>query len=113
MADFLVCKVSGFAVGQQDATDVTTITSSYLATIARPNGMLPDDFNQLFGGRSIGNAILKLSGIRTVETFAGHNNTPKPVGYYCPSITVGGEEPEDAPPDVQWCTEQLPASGST
>lgn len=100
--DFFICKVDGFVVGQQDAGIVSVIAPS--------TGMLPDDFNQLSGGGSIGNAILKLSGNRTVETYEGHNDTAKQVIYYCPSITVGGEDPEDTPPNVR-CTEQL--SGST
>lgn len=99
--DFFVCTVDDFVVGQQDA--------SVVAVNAPSEDMPRDDFNQLFGGGSIGNAILKLSGNRTDETYAGHNDT-KRVVYYCPSITVGGEDPEDGSPYVR-CTEQQPVSG--
>lgn len=106
VAEFLAAPVDDFAVGQQDSADVaktTTGSSVY---------MLPADFKQLYHGGSIDNAVMKLRGYRIVETYAGHNDTPKPVLYYCTSITVGGEEPENAPTDVPWCRDTLSASGT-
>lgn len=96
--EFFVCKVDNFMVAQQDAM-VVSVTSS-------PAHLSPDVLNKLSGGGSIGNALLKFSGSRIVENYAGQNDTAKRVVYYCPAITVGGEDPEDAP-DVA-CTDQQP-----
>ncbi|XBI76478.1 hypothetical protein VPH35_069710 [Triticum aestivum] len=106
---FLTLNLPRVALGPQSSVDITVAISTFM--IVPEQGYY---FKLLANGTSLDDAMILLTGTRTVEIYSSKYKPKETVVYYCSPIAIGGGEDKDddstAAVDVRCTDQNQPAS---